>query len=198
MRVLAEATHSKSLKPAAEHWRQQMKQPLEVRLGTPRSLHDRLILIDGKTAFVLGQSFKDLATRAHTSLVRMPPDAASLKIDAYELMWSSATSLYARARGFGSPGLVSAPEKSGARASRSGLLFCGGPAAEGVCMSARSARRAGCAGFLRPGKNPGAYTSATHWRLPYSPKRAVPLGVPAGWPRRPRGSRLSPETMRSR
>jgi hypothetical protein len=93
VRVLTEATHSKALKPAAEHWRQQMKQPLEVRLGATRTLHDRLILIDGKTAFVLGQSFKDLATRAHTSLVRMPPDAGKLKIEAYELMWSSATSL---------------------------------------------------------------------------------------------------------
>lgn len=93
VRVLAEAMHSKSLKPASEHWRQQMKQPLEVRLGPPRSLHDRLILIDGATAFVLGQSFTDLAKRAHTSLVRMPPDASSLKIAAYELMWSSAPSL---------------------------------------------------------------------------------------------------------
>jgi hypothetical protein len=93
VRVLTEATYRKALKPAAEHWRQQMKQALEVRLGAPRTLHDRLILIDGKTAFVLGQSFKDLATRAHTSLVRMPPDAGKLKIDAYELMWSSATAL---------------------------------------------------------------------------------------------------------
>jgi hypothetical protein len=134
VRVLTEATHSKALKPAAEHWRQQMQQPLEVRLGAravdawsldtghcsyivmeehslsdaahpltalfptlrwrwPRTLHDRLILIDGKTAFVLGQSFKDSATRAHTSLVRMPPDAGKLKIEAYELMWSSATPL---------------------------------------------------------------------------------------------------------
>jgi hypothetical protein len=93
VRVLTEATYSKALKPAAEHWRQQMKQPLEVRLGAPRTLHDRLILIDGTTAFVLGQSFKDLATRAHTSLVRMPPDAGKLKIEAYELMWTSATPL---------------------------------------------------------------------------------------------------------
>lgn len=92
VRVLTEATtHSKSLKPAAEHWRQQMKQPLEVRIASPRTLHDRLILIDGKTAFVLGQSFKDLAARAHTSLVRMPLDAGKLKVEAYELMWSSAT-----------------------------------------------------------------------------------------------------------
>jgi hypothetical protein len=93
VRVLAEAAYGNSLKPAAQHWRQQMKQPLEVRLGTPRSLHDRLILIDGRTAFVLGQSFKDLAARAHTSLVRMPPEAGKLKVEAYELMWSSATPL---------------------------------------------------------------------------------------------------------
>ena len=93
VRILAEATYSNALKPAAQHWAHQMKQPLAVRLGAPRSLHDRLILIDSKAAFVLGQSFKDLAARAHTSLVRMPPDAGKLKIDAYELMWSSATPL---------------------------------------------------------------------------------------------------------
>jgi hypothetical protein len=93
VRVLAGKMYSKALKPAAEHWRQQMKQPLEVRLGAPGSLHDRLILIDGKTAFVIGQSFKDLATRAHTSLARLPPDAGKLKVEAYELMWSSATPL---------------------------------------------------------------------------------------------------------
>jgi hypothetical protein len=34
-----------------------------------------------------------LAKRSHTSLVRMPPNAGKLKIEAYELMWSSATSL---------------------------------------------------------------------------------------------------------
>ena len=93
VRVLAEATYSKSLKPAAEHWRQQIKQPLDVRLGASRSLHDRLILIDGRTAFVLGQSFKNLAARSHTSLVRMPPIAGKLKIEAYELIWSAATPL---------------------------------------------------------------------------------------------------------
>jgi hypothetical protein len=93
VRVLAGATYGNSLRPAVEHWKQQMKQPLEARIGAPASLHDRLILIDGKTAFVLGQSFKDLAKRAHTSLVRMPPEAGKLKIDAYEAMWSSGAPL---------------------------------------------------------------------------------------------------------
>jgi hypothetical protein len=50
-------------------------------------------MVDGKTAWVLGQSFNKLAERAHTSLVRMSPDAAVLKIDAYEAMWASAVPL---------------------------------------------------------------------------------------------------------
>jgi hypothetical protein len=98
VRVMAEAAYSKTLQPAAQHWAQQMKQPLEVRLAAPRTLHDRAILIDGKTAFALGQSFKDLVARSHTTLVRMPPDAGRLKIDAYEQMWSSATPISCRQR----------------------------------------------------------------------------------------------------
>jgi hypothetical protein len=91
VRVLAEAAYSKSLKPAAAHWTQQMKQPLEVRISAKSTLHDRAIMIDGKVAFSLGQSFKDLVARSHTTLVRLPEDAGKLKIEAYELMWSSAT-----------------------------------------------------------------------------------------------------------
>ena len=46
-----------------------------------------------------------------------------------------------------------------------GLLFCGGPAGLGPRVFAfqREALAGQLAlGFLRPGKNPGAYTSATH------------------------------------
>ena len=42
---------------------------------------------------VLGQSFNQLAVRAHTNLVRSPPDIASEKIEAYEAMWGLAASL---------------------------------------------------------------------------------------------------------
>ncbi len=93
VRVLAGPMYSQSLKPAAEHWAKQMKQALEVRLAPPATLHDRAILIDGKTAFSLGQSFKDLVARSDTTLVRLPSDAGSEKIEAYELLWSSATPL---------------------------------------------------------------------------------------------------------
>jgi hypothetical protein len=92
--VMSDEQYAKpSLKPAAERWIAQWKQkrPLEVRLAPARSLHDRLIVIDGDTAWVVGQSFKDLAKRAHTSLVRMDPDSAALKINAHIAMWQTAT-----------------------------------------------------------------------------------------------------------
>jgi hypothetical protein len=67
--------------------------PLSVRLAAPKTLHDRLILIDGATAWTLGQSFKDLVARSHTSLARLDREAGALKIAAYEKMWSTAVPL---------------------------------------------------------------------------------------------------------
>jgi hypothetical protein len=92
--VMSDEEYAKpSLKPAAERWIAQwkLKRPLEVRLAPARSLHDRLIIIDSNTAWVVGQSFKDLAKRAHSSLVRMDPDSAALKIKAHIAMWQTAT-----------------------------------------------------------------------------------------------------------
>jgi hypothetical protein len=94
--VMCDEQYAKpSLKPAAERWvaQWQGKRPLEVRLAPARSLHDRLIVIDSSIAFVVGQSFKDLAKRAHSSLVRMDPDSAALKISAHIAMWQTATKL---------------------------------------------------------------------------------------------------------
>ncbi len=94
--VLTDAHSVKpSLKPAGEHWIAQWKskRPLEVREAPARSLHDRLIVTDDATAYVVGQSFKDLAKRAHSSLVRMDPDSAVLKIQAHLVMWKAATKL---------------------------------------------------------------------------------------------------------
>ena len=88
-------TYKSTLKPAAERWLQQfgLARPLEVRLVPAKTLHDRLILVDGKTAWTLGQSFNKLAERAHTSLVRLPPEAGAEKIAAYEAMWVAAEKL---------------------------------------------------------------------------------------------------------
>ncbi len=96
IRLLADkADHKKSLKPAAEHWVKQFvdARPLTVRLAASKTLHDRLIIVDGIQVWGLGQSFNKLVERAHTSLVRMPAESAALKIAAYESMWDMATPL---------------------------------------------------------------------------------------------------------
>ena len=64
-----------------------------LRLAAPRTLHDRVRLVDRSTAWTLGQSFKDLATRSHTTLVRLDPEPGTLKIAAYEQMWIAAAPL---------------------------------------------------------------------------------------------------------
>jgi hypothetical protein len=90
-----QASYKKTLKPATGHWAQQFgsTRPLSVRLAAPRTLHDRAILVDRSTAWTLGQSFKDLVTRSHTTLVRLDPEPYTLKIAAYEQMWSAAPPL---------------------------------------------------------------------------------------------------------
>ena len=95
VRVLAEWPYLQSLKPAAGHWAKQLgpARPLSVRLAADGTLHDRLILIDATTAWTLGQSFKDLAARAPTSLVRSDPELSALKVAAYGQMWAAATPL---------------------------------------------------------------------------------------------------------
>jgi hypothetical protein len=89
------ARHSASLVPAVRSWEKQngATRPLLVRLAPDKTLHDRLILVDGKTAWALGQSFKDLVARAHTTLVEVVGEPGAQKIAAYADMWDTATSL---------------------------------------------------------------------------------------------------------
>jgi hypothetical protein len=93
VRLLAQSGRANLLKPAAEAWVKQFGQtrPLAVRLAPAKLLHDRLIAVDGKTAWTLGQSFNKLAERAHTTLVRVPQEIGAEKIAAYDAMWASAT-----------------------------------------------------------------------------------------------------------
>jgi len=93
LRLLSdEKTWRPTLKSAVARWITQYgsTRPLEARLTAPKQLHDRLILIDGKEAYVLTQSLKDLAVRAPASLVRASEDVAELKVYAYEALWRSA------------------------------------------------------------------------------------------------------------
>lgn len=92
VRVLADAEYRKpTLKPATENWLIQhgSTRPLEVRLTPRKALHDRLILVDGKLVWNLGQSLNAIATRAPTSIVRVDPETAALKVAAYNELWAT-------------------------------------------------------------------------------------------------------------
>jgi hypothetical protein len=94
--VLADKAHAKpALLPAAKAWAQQYGQarPLEVRLAPEKSLHDRLIIVDDRDAWIVGQSFNALAKRAPTSMVRADPETASMKAAAFRSIWMTADPL---------------------------------------------------------------------------------------------------------
>ena len=96
VRLLADQqSHKPSLKPAVARWASQYgaKRPLEARLATAKSLHDRLIVVDGKEAWTLTQSFNALAARSPASIGRADIETAKLKIAAYETMWQAASSI---------------------------------------------------------------------------------------------------------
>jgi hypothetical protein len=91
LRLLSDlATAKQSLGPAATKWKAQYRQRnLEVRLAAARTLHDRAVLVDGKNAWTVTQSLKDLAKRSPAEIVRAD-DVAALKIAAYEQIWNMA------------------------------------------------------------------------------------------------------------
>jgi hypothetical protein len=96
IRLLSDAQTSKAtLGPAARRWAVQYgsARPLEARLATARSLHDRLIVIDGQDAWVLTQSLKDFAARSPASIIRVDRQIAEMKIGAYEALWLAAQSI---------------------------------------------------------------------------------------------------------
>lgn len=90
IRVLADMRALKpTLKPAVEAWGRQFGPtgPIEVRAAPRRTLHDRLILIDKGTVWLLGQSFNQLATHSNTYLSKADPELAAMKIEAYDQIW---------------------------------------------------------------------------------------------------------------
>ena len=96
VRLLADgAGYKPSLKTAAQRWARQLAnhRTLMVRLAAANTLHDRLILVDGGTVWILAHSFGSLAKSAHTSLIRMRPEAAARKIAVYAEIWREAQPL---------------------------------------------------------------------------------------------------------
>lgn len=96
IRLLADAKHVKpTLQPAVDAWTQQfgVVRPIEARLSAARSLHDRLIILDGSHAWILTQSFNAFADRAPATIQKADPESAKLKIEAYEDLWRSSIPL---------------------------------------------------------------------------------------------------------
>jgi hypothetical protein len=94
--LLADQAHHKpSLKPMVGSWIKQYgsNRPLEAKLAPARTLHDRLIAADGAQVWTLTQSLNAFAARSPATIVRVDPETAALKIDAYEAMWAAAAPL---------------------------------------------------------------------------------------------------------
>lgn len=67
--------------------------PLEVRFAAKNSLHDRLIIIDGKEAWIVTQSIKDIAKKSPASVTRAESELARMKSEYYESLWVSGAPL---------------------------------------------------------------------------------------------------------
>ena len=96
LRLLADAKeHRSTLKPAVERWIAQYgdKRPVSARLSAARSLHDRLIAIDGAQVWVLTQSLNGIAVRSPATIVRVDAETAGLKVEAYTSLWEAAAPL---------------------------------------------------------------------------------------------------------
>lgn len=90
LRLLTDKGNFKAaLIPAAKKWTQQYgsSRPLEIRLASPRTLHDRAIILDGTSAWTVSQSFKDIAARSPAEIINAS-EIASLKIAAYQQIWN--------------------------------------------------------------------------------------------------------------
>lgn len=95
IRILSDREHLQlSLKPATARWIEQYgtARPIEVRVTPRKKLHDRLMIVDQKTVWLVSQSFKNLATRAHATITRAD-DIAEMKILAYADLWEEAKPL---------------------------------------------------------------------------------------------------------
>lgn len=94
IKLLADSAAVKStLQPAGNRWLAQhgASRPLQVRLSAPKALHDRLIIVDMKDSWLLGQSLNAFAQRAPASIVRADPEISALKVQGYGAIWTAAT-----------------------------------------------------------------------------------------------------------
>jgi hypothetical protein len=85
------ARSANSVRPAMNAYSKQHATRLEARSST--TLHDRVVFIDRRSSYVLGQSIKDAAKNKPTYLAPLAPDVSRLKLLMYESIWSQASAL---------------------------------------------------------------------------------------------------------
>jgi hypothetical protein len=81
--------YATTLSPALQKFISQKKMVVEVR--SSQKIHDRVIFIDGRSCWVLGQSIKDAAKTKPTYLAPLSADTSQLKKAEYEQIWTAAT-----------------------------------------------------------------------------------------------------------
>lgn len=82
---------AENLLPASQKYTAQFGDVLEIRKS--KTLHDRVIFVDGYVCWLIGQSVKDAAKAKPTYLVQLPPDVVSAKLENYEEIWTNANPL---------------------------------------------------------------------------------------------------------
>ena len=93
LKILSDvAVQKPALQPTAKRWVAEYGniRPLELRLAPAKSLHDRLIIVDNRTAWALGQSFNAIAARSPTTITLVNPETSKMKVEAYGAIWASA------------------------------------------------------------------------------------------------------------
>jgi len=96
VRLLAdEAQYKDTLIAGVERWQRRFgdHRKLIVRLASPNTIHERVILLDGERAWVSGVPFSSLARRTRSTLVRMSPEEEVRKIAIYSELWEIAEPL---------------------------------------------------------------------------------------------------------
>lgn len=64
--------------------------PLAVRYVEPKTLHDRLIIVDNRIVWDISQSLEHLAARSPATISRADPETAQMKIEAYTAIFDQA------------------------------------------------------------------------------------------------------------
>lgn len=90
-----ERTKPGAMQPLLQRWQDEFgpSRPIEIRFTPRRALHDRLVIVDQSTVYLVGQSFKDLAKESPSYIQKAEGFIAVEKCEAYEEMWTGARSL---------------------------------------------------------------------------------------------------------